>query len=92
MQCPLGSRVGIVRELSCVWPTNIEEARILTAAERQRPKITLRIPTVRRFSERHASHRLIRINLRGPNISHSHGVGLEGAAAATLKLLDLRVG
>ncbi|MFM0337993.1 SIR2 family NAD-dependent protein deacylase [Paraburkholderia fungorum] len=50
------------------------------------------LPTVRRFSERYALGRLIRINLREPHVSPSHGVGLEGAAAATLKLLDQRVG
>ncbi|CAD6543249.1 SIR2 family NAD-dependent protein deacylase [Paraburkholderia metrosideri] len=46
------------------------------------------LPTVRRFSEQNSRHRLIRINLREPSTSSLHGVGLEGAAAATLKLLD----
>ncbi|MFL9912032.1 SIR2 family NAD-dependent protein deacylase [Paraburkholderia sp. RL17-337-BIB-A] len=48
------------------------------------------LPTVRRFSERNARGRLIRINLRDPNTSPSHGVGFEGNCAATLKLLASR--
>ncbi|WP_334054288.1 SIR2 family NAD-dependent protein deacylase [Burkholderia cepacia] len=47
------------------------------------------LPTVRRFSERFSAERLIRINLREWNTSPSHGVGVEGAAALTLKLLDV---
>jgi NAD-dependent SIR2 family protein deacetylase len=46
------------------------------------------LPTVRRFSERNSAHKLIRINLRESNTSSQHGVGIEGAAATTLKLLD----
>lgn len=49
------------------------------------------LPTVRRFSERHARHRLIRINPREPETKPSHGVGLEGTAAATLKILDAQL-
>lgn len=49
------------------------------------------LPTVRRFSERFSSQRLIRINLREPSTKPSHGVGLEGAAAATLKMLDAQL-
>lgn len=49
------------------------------------------LPTVRRFSERFAAQRLIRINLREPITSPLHGVGLEGAAASTLKLLDAKL-
>ena len=50
------------------------------------------LPTVRRFSERNARQRLIRINPREPNTNPLHGVGFEGGAAATLKLLDLALG
>ncbi|SAK72529.1 silent information regulator protein Sir2 [Caballeronia catudaia] len=46
------------------------------------------LPTVRRFSERFSAQRLIRINLRESNTNPSHGVGLGGSAAATLKMLD----
>lgn len=49
------------------------------------------LPTVRRFSERFSAQRLIRINLRESNTNPSHGVGLEGTAAATLKMLDARL-
>ncbi|MFM0629353.1 SIR2 family NAD-dependent protein deacylase [Paraburkholderia xenovorans] len=46
------------------------------------------LPTVRRFSEKNAHQRLIRINLQDPNASPPHAVGLEREAAAILKLLD----
>lgn len=46
------------------------------------------LPTVRRFSEKNAHQRLIRINLRDPDTGPSHGVGFEREAAAILKLLD----
>lgn len=46
------------------------------------------LPTVRRFSERNARQRFIRINPRELNTNPLHGVGFEGGAAATLKLLD----
>jgi len=49
------------------------------------------LPTVRRFSERFSAQRLIRINLRESTTKPSHGVGLEGAAAATLKMLDAQL-
>lgn len=49
------------------------------------------LPTVRRFSERYAAQRLIRINLREPDTIPSHGVALKGAAAAMLQLLDARL-
>jgi NAD-dependent SIR2 family protein deacetylase len=49
------------------------------------------LPTVRRFSERFSAQRLIRINLLESNTNPSHGVGLEGAAAATLKMLDAQL-
>ncbi|WOD17122.1 SIR2 family NAD-dependent protein deacylase [Paraburkholderia kirstenboschensis] len=50
------------------------------------------LPTVRRFSERNARERLIRINPREPITNPMHGVGLTGEAAATIKLLELAVG
>jgi hypothetical protein len=49
------------------------------------------LPTVRRFSERLSAQRLIRINLRESNTNASHGVGLEGTAAAMLRMLDARL-
>lgn len=49
------------------------------------------LPTVRRFSERNAAQRLVRINPREPNTNPLHGVGFEGEAAATLKLLDAQL-
>jgi NAD-dependent SIR2 family protein deacetylase len=48
------------------------------------------LPTVRRFSERNARQKLIRINTREPNTNPSHGLGFDGAAAAALKLIDAR--
>lgn len=50
------------------------------------------LPTVRRFGEQNAAQRLIRINLRASNTSPQCGIGLEGSAAATLRLLDLALG
>jgi NAD-dependent SIR2 family protein deacetylase len=50
------------------------------------------LPTARRFSERNARGRLVRINVREWNTNASHGIGFAGGAAATLKLLDLRLG
>jgi NAD-dependent SIR2 family protein deacetylase len=50
------------------------------------------LPTVRRFSEKNARQRLIRINPREANTNPLHGVGFEGGAAATLTLLDRAVG
>jgi NAD-dependent SIR2 family protein deacetylase len=49
------------------------------------------LPTVRRFSERNANHRLIRINPREPDTNPLHGIGYAGNAAAVLELLDARV-
>ncbi|RKE34698.1 NAD-dependent SIR2 family protein deacetylase [Paraburkholderia sp. BL23I1N1] len=46
------------------------------------------LPTVRRFSEKNARNRLIRINPREASTNTSHGVGLEGGAVAMLGLLD----
>ncbi|WP_310110879.1 SIR2 family NAD-dependent protein deacylase [Paraburkholderia phenoliruptrix] len=50
------------------------------------------LPTVRRFSERNARGRLIRVNLRESNTNPLHGLGFASRAAATLKLLDPAVG
>lgn len=49
------------------------------------------LPTARRFGERNARQRLIRINPRESNTNPLHGIGLEGGAAATLKLLDAQL-
>jgi NAD-dependent SIR2 family protein deacetylase len=49
------------------------------------------LPTVRRFSERYAAQRLIRINPREASTNLAHGVGFDGAASATLKLLDAQL-
>jgi hypothetical protein len=49
------------------------------------------LPTVRRFSERYARQRLIRINPREPNTKPLHGVGFVGNAALTLKLLGAQL-
>ncbi|KXU87148.1 Sir2 family transcriptional regulator [Caballeronia megalochromosomata] len=46
------------------------------------------LPTVRRFSERHARHRLIRINLREWVTAQQDGLGFEGGALSTLQALD----
>jgi NAD-dependent SIR2 family protein deacetylase len=46
------------------------------------------LPTVRRFSERHARHRLIRINVRESGTAPQHGVGLPASALVALKTLD----
>ncbi|VCS85211.1 silent information regulator protein Sir2 [Burkholderia pseudomallei] len=45
------------------------------------------LPTVRRFSERHAP-RLIRINTREPQIDPAKGVGIRGGALETLLAID----
>ncbi|CAD6538917.1 SIR2 family NAD-dependent protein deacylase [Paraburkholderia metrosideri] len=49
------------------------------------------LPTVRRFSERNARQRLIRINPRDSNTDPLHGVGFVGSAALTLKQLDAQL-
>ncbi|MGF6568650.1 NAD-dependent SIR2 family protein deacetylase [Paraburkholderia sp. GAS333] len=49
------------------------------------------LPTVRRFSERSARQRLIRINLRESVTNPMHGVGFDGAAEATLQLIDTMI-
>ncbi|TDN68818.1 NAD-dependent SIR2 family protein deacetylase [Paraburkholderia sp. BL10I2N1] len=49
------------------------------------------LPTVRRFSEKSARNRLIRIHPREASTNPSHGVGIEGGAAAMLRLLDARL-
>lgn len=49
------------------------------------------LPTVRRFSERHAAHRLIRINTRDWATDPQHGLGFEGGALSTLSALDAMV-
>ncbi|WP_350030163.1 hypothetical protein [Caballeronia sp. GAWG1-1] len=46
------------------------------------------LPTVRRFSERHARHRLIRINLRESGTAPQNGIGLPAGALEALYLLD----
>jgi len=45
------------------------------------------LPTIRRFSERHGP-RVIRINVREPQIDPACGVGIQGGALATLIALD----
>jgi NAD-dependent SIR2 family protein deacetylase len=45
------------------------------------------LPTVRRFSERQGA-RVIRINLREPQIDPANGIGIQGSALATLIALD----
>jgi NAD-dependent SIR2 family protein deacetylase len=49
------------------------------------------LPTVRRFSERHARGRLIRINPRDFQVDPRHGVGIEGGAVEILKQIDARL-
>ena len=45
------------------------------------------LPTVRRFSEAHASH-VVRINIREPQIDPKKGVGIRGGALETLLAID----
>jgi NAD-dependent SIR2 family protein deacetylase len=45
------------------------------------------LPTVRRFSERHAP-RVIRINTREPEINPAFGIGIQGGALDVLKALN----
>ncbi len=45
------------------------------------------LPTIRRFSERHGP-RVIRINLREPQIDPANGIGIQGGALETLIALD----
>lgn len=45
------------------------------------------LPTVRRFSERHAP-RIVRINAREPQIDPTKGVGIRGGALETLLAID----
>jgi hypothetical protein len=49
------------------------------------------LPTVRRFSERNARQRLIRINPRDSNADPLHGMGFIGPAALTHELLDAQL-
>jgi NAD-dependent SIR2 family protein deacetylase len=49
------------------------------------------LPTVRRFSERHARHRLIRINVREAATAPQHGLGFDGGALETLQQLDFQL-
>ncbi|CAD6539049.1 hypothetical protein LMG28140_03328 [Paraburkholderia metrosideri] len=49
------------------------------------------LPTVRRFSERNARHRLIRINPRETDANPLYGIGFAGSAGLTLKLLGAHV-
>ncbi|HEY2220651.1 SIR2 family NAD-dependent protein deacylase [Actinomycetospora sp.] len=48
------------------------------------------VPTVRRHAElaSASSGRLVRINIREPEVRHGHGVGLAAGAQATLEALD----
>ena len=48
------------------------------------------VPTVRRHAELAAasSGRLVRVNVREPEVRHGHGVGLAAGARATLEALD----
>ncbi|MCD2194057.1 NAD-dependent protein deacetylase [Actinomycetospora endophytica] len=52
------------------------------------------VPTVRRHAElaSASSGRLVRINVREPEVRHGHGVGLAAGAQATLEALDARLG
>jgi hypothetical protein len=45
------------------------------------------LPTIRRFSERHGP-RVIRINVREPQIDPAKGIGIQGGALETLVALD----
>ncbi|WP_026228826.1 SIR2 family NAD-dependent protein deacylase [Paraburkholderia atlantica] len=45
------------------------------------------LPTIRRFSERHGP-RVIRINLREPQIDPANGIGIQGGGLETLVALD----
>ena len=45
------------------------------------------LPTVRRFSERHAPH-LVRINTREPQIDPAKGIGIRGGALETLLAIN----
>ena len=49
------------------------------------------LPTVRRFSERNARQRLIRINPREPHTNPVYGVGFAGSAVMALELLDAKL-
>ncbi|MGF6596283.1 NAD-dependent SIR2 family protein deacetylase [Paraburkholderia sp. GAS448] len=49
------------------------------------------LPTVRRFGERMARHRLVRINAREAGTASQHGFGFEGGALEVLKQLDARL-
>ncbi len=52
------------------------------------------VPTVRRHAElaSASSGRLVRINVREPEVRHGHGVGLAAGARATLEALDDQLG
>ncbi|WP_244815356.1 Sir2 family NAD-dependent protein deacetylase [Caballeronia sp. Lep1P3] len=49
------------------------------------------LPTVRRFGERHARHRLIRINVREAATAPQHGLGFEGGALDTLQQIEAQL-
>ena len=63
------------------WRTTVERLVVVEMGAGQA------IPTVRRMSELNKP-RVIRINPRDFSIKPEHGVGIEGGACATLKLLD----
>ncbi|MGB8419969.1 SIR2 family NAD-dependent protein deacylase [Paraburkholderia sp.] len=67
------------------WATWISTVSKLVVVELGAGKA---LPTVRRFSERNAHQRLIRINVRESNTNPLHGLGFEGTAVTTLQALD----
>lgn len=76
---------------------NAQEARLRAwYASVQRPVVVelgagKALPTVRNFSERHARHRLTRINVRESATNPRDGVGFAGGALDSLRQLDTRL-
>ncbi|GJH13616.1 hypothetical protein CBA19CS11_32280 [Caballeronia novacaledonica] len=77
--------------------SNAQEARLRAwYASAQRPVVVelgagKALPTVRNFSERHARHRLIRINVRESATAPQDGVGFASGAMGMLQQLDARL-
>jgi NAD-dependent SIR2 family protein deacetylase len=80
-----GWLVAPYEEQRARWATWISTVSGLVVVELGAGKA---LPTVRRFSERNAHQRLIRINVRESNTNPLHGLGFEGTAVTTLHALD----
>ncbi|MCG7400495.1 SIR2 family NAD-dependent protein deacylase [Caballeronia zhejiangensis] len=98
--CGRLARPNILMFWDAFWvenDANAQEARLRAwYASVQRPVVVelgagKALPTVRAFSQRHARHRLIRINVRESATNPQDGVGFAGGALDSLRQLDTRL-